>query len=50
MYPPDTRWVQRLTTHTYNEKTAIAVEASIRNDYFPLLADLYQTLKARLND
>jgi hypothetical protein len=36
-----------LTAHTYNEATAIAVESSIRNDYFPLLADLYQTLKAK---
>jgi nucleotidyltransferase substrate binding protein (TIGR01987 family) len=38
---------RNLTTHTYNEATAIAVESSIRNDYFPLLADLYQTLKAK---
>jgi nucleotidyltransferase substrate binding protein (TIGR01987 family) len=41
---------RNLMTHTYNERTAIAVEISIRNDYFPLLAELYQTLKARLND
>jgi nucleotidyltransferase substrate binding protein (TIGR01987 family) len=38
---------RNLTAHTYNEATAIAVESSIRNDYFPLLADLYQTLKAK---
>ncbi|HSM80272.1 MAG TPA: nucleotidyltransferase substrate binding protein [Nodosilinea sp.] len=38
---------RNLTTHTYNEATAIAVEASIRNDYFPLLAELYHVLKAK---
>ncbi len=40
---------RNLTTHTYNEATAIAVETSIRSDYFPLLADLYQTLKAKVD-
>ena len=40
---------RNLTTHTYNEKTAIAVETSIRNDYFPLLVELYEVLKAKAN-
>jgi nucleotidyltransferase substrate binding protein (TIGR01987 family) len=40
---------RNLTTHTYNEKTAIAVEASIRHRYFPLLLDLYQVFKAKTN-
>ncbi|MBD2230622.1 nucleotidyltransferase substrate binding protein [Phormidium tenue] len=38
---------RNLTTHTYNEATAIAVETSIRNDYFPLLTELYQVLKVK---
>ncbi|TVP66608.1 MAG: nucleotidyltransferase [Leptolyngbya sp. LCM1.Bin17] len=37
-----------LMAHTYNEETAIAVATSIRHDYFPLLADLYATFKAKL--
>ncbi|MBE9155301.1 nucleotidyltransferase substrate binding protein [Nodosilinea sp. LEGE 06152] len=37
----------RLTMRTYDEATAIAVETSIRNDYFPLLAELYQVLKVK---
>lgn len=40
---------RNLTTHTYNEATAIAVETSIRNDYFHLLAELYQVLKVKAN-
>ncbi len=32
---------------TYSEATAIALESSIRNDYFPLLAELYQVLKVK---
>jgi nucleotidyltransferase substrate binding protein (TIGR01987 family) len=40
---------RNLTTHTYNEATAIAVETSIRNDYFPLLAELYAVLRAKVN-
>lgn len=38
-------WIQaledrNLTTHTYNEATAVLVEQKIRNDYFPLLQQL----------
>ena len=32
---------RNLTAHTYNEETAIAVEAKIRDKYFQLLAELY---------
>lgn len=32
---------RNLTTHTYNEETAIAVEQKIREKYFPLLVQLY---------
>ena len=36
---------RNLTTHTYDEKTAIAVDTKIRNDYFPLLKALYHSFK-----
>jgi nucleotidyltransferase substrate binding protein (TIGR01987 family) len=47
-------WLQalqdrNLTAHTYNEKTAIAVEMKIRQDYFPLLQDLHQTFQGKLS-
>lgn len=47
-------WLQalqdrNLTAHTYNEKTAIAVEIKIKQNYFPLLLDLYQTFQAKLS-
>ncbi len=32
---------RNLTVHTYEEKIAIAVEAKIRNSYFPILAKLF---------
>ena len=32
---------RNLTTHTYNEETAIAVELKIRKKYFPLLQQLH---------
>jgi nucleotidyltransferase substrate binding protein (TIGR01987 family) len=35
---------RNLTVHTYEEKIAIAVEAKIRNFYFPALAQLSQYL------
>jgi nucleotidyltransferase substrate binding protein (TIGR01987 family) len=38
---------RNLTTHTYQEETAIQVERKIRNDYFPLLQTLYEQFKAR---
>jgi nucleotidyltransferase substrate binding protein (TIGR01987 family) len=39
---------RNLTVHTYQEEVAIAVEASIRNRYYPLLQALYETFKAKL--
>lgn len=33
---------RNLTTHTYNEETAIIVEEKIRFKYFPLLRELHQ--------
>lgn len=39
---------RNLAAHTNNEKIAIAVEARIRNEYFPLLQTLYETFKAKL--
>ncbi len=40
------RWIlaledRNLTTHTYNEATAILVEQKIRDDYYPLLVCLH---------
>ena len=35
---------RNLTAHTYDEATAIEVERLIRNDYYPLLDNLYGTL------
>ena len=48
-------WLQalqdrNLTAHTYNEKTAIAVETKIRQNYFPLLLELYQTFQIKLSE
>lgn len=39
---------RNLTVHTYHEDIAIAVEASIRNRYYPLLQALYESFKAKL--
>lgn len=38
---------RNLTTHTYNEQTAIEVERKIRQDYYPLLVQLWQTFANR---
>ncbi|MCC5896913.1 MAG: nucleotidyltransferase substrate binding protein [Phormidium sp. BM_Day4_Bin.17] len=40
---------RNLMAHTYNEKTAIAVEQRIRYKYFPLLKNLHETFEAKLN-
>ncbi len=40
---------RNLTTHTYDEATAIAVEKQIREFYYPLLAQLYQDFKHRID-
>ena len=34
---------RNLTSHTYNEQTAVAVETKIRNVYYPLLLNLQQS-------
>ncbi|NUN64341.1 nucleotidyltransferase [Pseudanabaena biceps] len=39
---------RNLTAHTYNEETAIAVEAKIRNKYFQLLAEVYAYFKNKI--
>jgi nucleotidyltransferase substrate binding protein (TIGR01987 family) len=39
---------RNLTTHTYDEATAIAVENKIRQFYYPILAKLYQDFKGRI--
>lgn len=46
-------WVQaledrNLTTHTYNEATAILVEQKIRDDYYPLLVHLRDQFKGKI--
>jgi nucleotidyltransferase substrate binding protein (TIGR01987 family) len=45
-----THWIQMLDkrselTHTYNEKQAIIAIQTIRETYFPLLQQVYNTLK-----
>jgi nucleotidyltransferase substrate binding protein (TIGR01987 family) len=41
---------RNLTTHTYNEETAIAVEQKIREKYFPCLRELHQTFSAKVSE
>ncbi len=38
---------RNLTTHTYNEQTAVEVEQKIRQHYYPLLVDLEKFFKER---
>jgi nucleotidyltransferase substrate binding protein (TIGR01987 family) len=38
---------RNLTTHTYQEETALKVEQKIRDDYFPLLKTLYEQFKGK---
>lgn len=38
-----------LTVHTYEEKIAIAVEKKIRNSYFPVLAELFRSFSAKVD-
>lgn len=40
---------RNLTTHTYNEQTAVAVVQKIRDTYQPLLVQLAQTFNAKLS-
>ena len=39
---------RNLTSHTYNEETAIAVESKIRGKYFQLLAEVYAYFKNKI--
>ena len=41
---------RNLTTHTYNENTAIAVEQKIRNKYFPCLQRLYLDFNSKVSE
>jgi len=38
---------RNLTTHTYDEATALRVEKKIREDYFPRLQSLHSTFKGK---
>lgn len=40
---------RNLTTHTYDEATAIVVENKIRHAYYPVLVKLYQDFSARID-
>lgn len=39
---------RNLTTHTYNEAISLKVESLIKEKYFPLLNQLYDTLKIKV--
>jgi nucleotidyltransferase substrate binding protein (TIGR01987 family) len=39
---------RNLTTHTYNEQIAVAVEQKIRQTYYPLLQDLQRNFTKKL--
>ena len=41
---------RNLTTHTYNENIAIAVEQKIRNKYFPCLQQLYLDFNSKVSE
>ena len=41
---------RNLTAHTYDEEKATEVEELIHERYFPLLMQLYQNLKQKIND
>lgn len=41
---------RNLTTHTYNEQTALAVENKIRSSYYPLLKALQETFKTKARE
>lgn len=40
---------RNLTTHTYNEETAIDVEHKIRSKYFPLLQQLHHDFRIKVS-
>lgn len=39
---------RNLTTHTYNEETAVTVEQKIRQTYYPLLQQIQQTFAEKV--
>ena len=39
---------RNLTVHAYEEKIAIEIEKRIREEYYPILLDLYSNFKKRL--
>lgn len=39
---------RNLTTHTYDEKTALKVLKSIRQDYFPAISQLHKSFESKL--
>jgi nucleotidyltransferase substrate binding protein (TIGR01987 family) len=39
---------RNLTAHTYNQETAIAVEAKIRDKYFQLLLEIYEYFQNKI--
>lgn len=41
---------RNLTAHTYDEGKATEVEELIHEKYFPVLSQLYETLRLKLND
>jgi nucleotidyltransferase substrate binding protein (TIGR01987 family) len=41
---------RNLTTHTYNEATAVAVENKIHGKYFPCLQQLYELFKTKMSE
>jgi len=40
---------RNLTTHTYNEETAVAIESKIREKYFPLLLQVHQDFTIKMS-
>jgi nucleotidyltransferase substrate binding protein (TIGR01987 family) len=41
---------RNLTTHTYNEETAVAIEKKIREKYFPCLLQLHRFFYAKVRE
>ncbi len=39
---------RNLTVHAYHEEMAVAVENKIHNDYYPILQDLYNSFKRKI--
>jgi len=41
---------RNLTSHVYDDATAIKVEELVRNEYYSLLKKLYSRLKTEINE